>query len=166
MIHEQIISVLKNEIVQQNNPKHKLPEDLQHQKYLEMIKIDNISLLFVRNLMNNNNLTNTNMGFLDHCYIICTISNRKCYSFFITCNQINYLKISIRLLFLLKNNKKNYIKNLNIFEIKITSAFCIGETLQQITTLQDEHKSRKSILISQDNAYSNVFPSMIRATSF
>lgn len=121
--------------------------------------------MFVKKLMNNNNLTNTNMGFLDHCYIICTISNCKCYSFFITCNQINHLKISIRLLFLLKN-KKNYIKNLNIFEIKITSAFCIGETLQQITTLQDEHKSRKSILISQDNVYSNVFPSMIRATSF
>lgn len=37
--------------------------------------------------------------------------------------------------------------------IKIfTSAFWIGDTLQQITTLQAEHNSKNSILMSQDKA--------------
>uniref|UniRef100_A0A2M4D107 Putative secreted protein n=1 Tax=Anopheles darlingi TaxID=43151 RepID=A0A2M4D107_ANODA len=47
-----------------------------------------------------------------------------------------------------------------------TSAFWIGDTRQQITTLHEIHRSRKSRRKSQLRAYLSVLPSTINAALF
>lgn len=47
-----------------------------------------------------------------------------------------------------------------------TSAFCIGDTRQQTTTLQETHNLRKSVRNSQLEAYLSVLPSTMSAISF
>lgn len=80
---------------------------------------------------------------------------------------------SVTAFVLLVTRSTTYNQSLSFFKNKkqknthnFTSAFCIGETRQHITTLHEVHKSRKSRLRSHVSAYFKLFPSITRPTSF
>lgn len=84
---------------------------------------------------------------------------KKCYSTYIAISVTN----TNSLFFIFKSKA---LPLLNIHYLFLTSAFWMGDTRQQITTLQLTQRSRKSLRTSQLSAYLSVFPSITRATSF
>jgi hypothetical protein len=64
-----------------------------------------------------------------------------------------------------RENVKYYTTKYRKYSPFFTSAFCIGDTRQQMTTLQLTQRSKKSRRTSQLSAYLSVFPSITKATS-
>ncbi len=101
--------------------------------------------------------TNTNVGTLDHCNIIGTISDGKadCFCMILKCKKESlkqFLQINWSSWFKFENSLP--------WTSSTTSAFWIGDTRQQITLWQLQHSSTNSFRNSGSRANTRVSPSM------